>query len=217
MWLRIRTNHAAQSRRLGPRTWLGALDLRLGERGFTTFGGVLVFITIAAGAGLTLMIQSVHSITHDQIALDRCTGEALLKLRAATVTMEHSYQRLEGYRLAVIASLFSPAALELFRKAAYVEQLIQKNAKALWQAEEAQWNHTLFLRCHVSWGVTGNTLPPFPFDIVDPNLGLLDLKRIQKFVITPSPIVLKITYGKLSSVAKMEKKKPFGWKVAWTQ
>lgn len=222
MWTNLRNDFISQPGRLRSKVRFWFIDRRLGNRGFTTWGGTLLLITVATGSGLALMIQNIHSITRNQVSMDRCTGEAVLKLRAAGITMESSYRRLEGFRLMVIASLADPVlfpeAVQLFRKAAQIEKAIQNQAKLYWEWEEKNWSFLLQARCKIPWSSTIGAFPQFPFSIVNPEIALIDLLKIKAFSIEiKTPLHLRLSHGKLQSEAVLERKKNDAWEVAWKQ
>jgi len=96
------------------------------------------------GVGILKLFGNMNSRINDQIQLDQFTGKIALEMRACLITMENSQSRLEKARLAVIAAcglvpVGCTVATELYEALKTVEDLIQKNARLVWNEQKLLW------------------------------------------------------------------------------
>ncbi len=185
---------------------------RFSERGFSTLGGCLTLVSSIAGIGLCSIGIRIHQMSLYQVQLDRYTGSYVLNLRAASITMENSYDRMEAYRIATLAACATitacPEALELFKTAATAEAGIETAAKTYWDLQKVSWN-TLNLE--------KSEFPDFPFEIVNPELSLTDLGSARFELKKSKTIELTLNKRNLKSTAELNRKHAHVWNVAWTE
>ncbi len=228
---RIRDLAAARIARSESR---GACSHRRHQRGYSTLGGCLAIVALIAGIGLIRIMGRIHHLTQTQVQLDHCTGTFIANLRGATLTMVHSYERLEAYRatvaLACVTALACKPALDAYRIVVKFEKGIQKTAQIYWWEQQKIWQTELTHRCQIQEQsnfltrfllLQKSSFPEFPFPVISGNLtDLASIKSTQYLLNDPSgPIELRLKYLNLTSTAEL--KKEMGsyatWKIRWTQ
>jgi len=169
-----------------------------------------------------------HDLIHTQIAMDRCTGENILFIRAATLSMRDSYLRLQGERALTATACLNPltcaAAMSAFHAVASAEQTIQRTVKALWSEKAFLWKYRL--SCSLPF-VRRDPFPDFPFEISDAVLVSPKIAAETRWIVgSPPPFQLRLRFRNLSSGAEARKKGaihektgigPQGWNVAWIE
>jgi hypothetical protein len=203
---------------------------RFGNGGFSTLGGCLALLAALAGVGLFELMAHIHKLAETQVALDRCTGEFALNLRAASVSMEESYQRIAIERKAaqaVCATLYGcPAAETALIAALTIEASLQQIVKVYWTTKESEWKDELANHCNLGRhllgnGITGGEFPPFNYPIVDPALGINGTEEIGVLLDPMDDIKLHIEENQhssdLTSEAVAARMGPANWGVRWTE
>jgi hypothetical protein len=215
----------------GPRSrFAGAVASRFGNGGFSTLGGCLALLAALAGVGLFELMAHIHKLAETQVALDRCTGEFALDLRAASVSMEESYVRISIERKAaqaVCATFYGcPAAQTALIAALTIEASLQQIVKVYWTTKESEWKYELANHCNLGRhllgnGITGGEFPPFNYPIVDPALGINGTEEIGVLFDPMDDIKLHIEENQhssdLTSEAVAARESPGNWGVRWTE
>ena len=215
------------------RSWISrSFPIRLGNRGFSTLGGCLAFSAALAGLALFQLMGHIHKLAETQVALDRCTGEFALDLRAASVSMEQSYFRISLERKAaqaVCATLYGcPAAESALITALTIEASIQEVIKVYWTAKQSEWKNELSNHCNLGKNLfitkfKGNDFPSFEnrYPIVQPSLGRYGAEEVGVLMEPMDDIKLHIDEDKssshLTSEAVASRNSPMNWDVRWTE
>ena len=196
--------------------------LRPQQRGFASIGGCLALLATIAGAGLYRYIQAVRSVTQTQVNLDKCSGNFIIKARAASISMEKSYERVQKYQVATeIAILAFPPQAEvavlILKEAMTFEKLFEEGVEAYWREQQLVWNTEVAVRCEVSFATLRSSYPSFPYPIIDPALGVLEQSGTLFLMSTPKPIVLWLRQRNLRSAAELKRRAQSEWTIRWTE
>ncbi|MBS1959604.1 MAG: hypothetical protein JST80_09050 [Bdellovibrionales bacterium] len=179
---------------------------RLSDGGFTLLGPVLVLAVTFCGAGLIKVRRAIEHRTERQVLLDRNTGEAALLLRAALITLQASYQRLDRYRVITLslcpATPSCPTALQAFKIAAMTERLIEESVRLKWNEQRLKFM---------------SDYPDFNFQTAAGDTTDLTIKWTAQFEARVNPeyrldgwdgnLISQSTVGRVGH----------GWSVAWTR
>jgi len=198
---------------------------RFSQRGFSTLGGCLALLTILAGVGLYELMHKIQNLTHLQVNLDQCTGTFIANLRAATLTMNESYQRLEVYRVAVVGGclanpLACPELLQKYNDVAKIEREIQEGTKSYWSEQKGVWNGEIFHRCSLPLFTRKNKFPDFTFPIIQGSDADLVSLQSTRYLLAAArePTLLSLRYLNLISTAELKYKgAPNAWSIRWSQ
>ena len=149
---------------------------------------------------------------------DQCTGKAVLELRAASLSFENSYARLEIYRKATIAACFTitacPEAMGLFQKAAYVEKGIEELIQTSWNVQKMTWEAR---GCETPFPTPYSNFPAFPWKIVNPEMDLFSLKGSKFDFGRPGDIRLGLRSNPIVSTAELKRRGNHDWSVRWVE
>jgi|GEM_PF-2898653 len=170
-----------------------------------------------------------RDLIHTQIAMDRCTGENILFIRAATLAMQDSYLRLQGERAltatACLNPLVCPATMSAFQAVASAERTLQQTVKVAWGEKAFLWKYRL--SCGLSPFVRRDPFPDFPFEISDAVLVSPKITSETRWIAgSPPPFRLRLFFRDLSSGAEARKKGAIhektdpglhDWDVAWIE
>jgi hypothetical protein len=151
--------------------------------------------------------------------MDRCTGGAVLHLRAALKSLEHSYLRIEVAREATLALLLTPAApeaLSAFRSAAKIEKKIEEAIRKDWEWEAKRWESMTGLGCRLRRMPERSPYPPFQYPIINPDLSILEMRTSRFLLSQKRPIELSIHSAQLRSGARLEQVN-HEWLTYWYQ
>jgi hypothetical protein len=198
---------------------------RFGHRGFSTLGGCLALLSAVTGFGLYRIIDDVHTLAKTQIALDRCSGQFALHLRAAAYSMESSYERVELYRLVAAAACETiygcPAALNILNIALNAEKGIETAIKIYWDEQKVIWNTELSNRCDLGtfafFSIQKSTFPDFPYEVIKPEEGLAVHEGTEGLLNKPDDLVLRIQKRNLVSEATASREAVHEWRVRWSE
>jgi hypothetical protein len=212
------TARGARPRQGGPRFW------RLEDRGFGTLGGSLALLAALSGIGLAKLMFKIREKTTQQIALDRCTGEHVIRLRAAVLTMEESYSRLNTYRIGVLGvcaatvGVACPEAIKVFNKIADLERQIQISVDLYWSKQKLSWQFSHSRQCATQYPIKSE-FPDFPFSIIEEGpLSLIDLRDSRFAISSMSSIQLRLATATLASQAELKREeKKNAWSVRWVE
>ena len=213
LWSRQRANHAPPARGFGFEQ-VGAQNKRLGNRGFTILGPILVLAICFVGAGLLEVKRSIELRTQRQTQLDRDSGSPPLQLRAALKTLQASYQRLDIYRALTLAACpivptpACPEAMAGFKLASRVERMIQIGVRTFWQLQVAMWE---------THSGAKSSFPSFEFRIAQGNESDLLVSWQTEFDgKTARPLCFSIQKWGLAAKSEL-RRDDHEWTVAWTQ
>lgn len=135
--------------------------------------------------------------------------------------MEHSYERLEVYRVATLAACMNPAsctgAIELFHKAATLEKRIEEFVKVYWQAQSVEWALNGDPHCSLPFLTQKTAFPDFKYEIVNPDSALLDLKNTSFNLKHPPDLKLKIESSPVISTAQVRREEDHAWSIRWIE
>ena len=188
-------------------------------------GAALTLLTFIAGTGLFVILHEIGSKTQTQIKMDQRTGETVIHLRAALITLEESYHRLEIARVATILGCIAPppvfispncpAFLRVFNMELKFERAIQQTTQRYWEAENLRW---FFSK---PWFSSKSKFPEFPIQVIDAGPAELEVLKLGNYTIeTPDKIQLTLRIDSLISTAEIKSRKvglSHEWKIAWTQ
>ena len=153
--------------------------------------------------------------------MDQCSGEFITHLRAATLSMENSYFRLEGYRTATIAACAlvapCPEALSVFQKIVKIEKKYQKTIELYWKEQQASWDHLLFVRCHLPIFTHVSRFPAFDFPELDGDITDLANVKELSFLFQPHTRILNLSTPQLRSTAQLKKDHFHAWTIRWIE
>jgi len=161
-------------------------------------------------------------LTHTQVSLDRCTGVFVLNLRAASISMESSYQRVNYYRaaaaLACSTVALCPEALEALELALQAEAGIERAVKIYWMEQKTVWIAELTQRCDLklSFG-SASKFPDFPFPIIIPEELLAVKTGLSSLKQNPPTFTLRLQNRTLSSQAIAYRDTNSRWQVKWNE
>lgn len=192
-------HHSFTSGRLGPGKGRTRIR-RNSERGFSTLGATLVFLTFIIGVGLFSILHQINTRVKNQIQLDQLTGKTALQLRASIITIENSNERLRIAHAAMMTGcvyvLSCPAFKSAYALQLKIEGVIQKNAEENWGLQKITW---------ITFSPIMSTKSTLP--------------SIQEFQ-TMNQLKIKIKMNGLISTSTLWKSngiRTHEWKVAWIE
>lgn len=198
---------------------------RFDQRGFGTLGASLALLAAFLGILLACGMSAITKTTATQVDFDRCSGKYVIQMRAAAVTIEKSYERLDEYRVGVLgicaATLGAacPEAIKVFNQIASIERSIQKATQVYWQAQSLEWKSVLGIDCHLPLWIMRSNYPQFPFEILkEGSFSLFDLKASSLRPRIETHYRLRLWNRNFSSTAELTKEiATHAWTVYWTE
>jgi hypothetical protein len=215
-------SHFARSTGITRSRFFRPHPFRFGRGGFSTLGGCLALLASTAGIGLYQLARHVEARTRSQIALDRCTGEFLIRLRAASVSIEQSYQRANAEIIAAKAACVltggtaCPEVQEALQIALNIEAGIETAVQLYWNEQKSIWEVEIANRCELEWFVQKSSFPVFPYSIVNPALGMSETLPLRELAKKHQKLILELKDGANQSQATALQILPAKWSVSWT-
>ena len=149
--------------------------------------------------------------------MDQCSGQFIIKMRAATLSMENSIGRMEKYRAATLAACAlvtpCPEAITAFQAVSKIEFGIQNATRIFWNEQKAIWEHALSSYCHLTPPIRSSHFPEFDFPMISGSAA--DLVPRPPHLIPNRELSLHTS--KLVSAAKLERKLQHDWAIRWTE
>ena len=144
----------------------------------------------------------------------------MISLRAASLSIEQSYDRLEIYRRATLAAClyppFCPEAMSLFHQAAEIERGIEELIQVDWNLQKTSWEIGA-PTCKNPFSTRFSQFPDFPYKLVDPEADLLPLDSTH-FDLNGTPsLTLRLQLKPLVSAATLERRGSHDWRIRWTE
>ncbi len=166
-----------RARNRGAGSTLAARTTRSDREGFSILGGLILLMALSGGVGLWISARHLRAITERQVNFDRCTGIAVLRIRAWITAHERSWKRLEAARrvtLPLLPTPAGPAALEALRLLLLAERGNQERIRTEWIRETLRWNLLTGLGCRLRRRPDRSAFPEHDLKLVDPDVaGLL--------------------------------------------
>ncbi|NDG84106.1 MAG: hypothetical protein EBX52_03595 [Proteobacteria bacterium] len=183
-------------------------------------GAALALLTFIAGAGLWHEQVHIRAIAERQLALDRCSGAAGLRLRDLLRELDASCQRIHaGLRALRLAegTRAGAAALLRFRNASLAEKHLQERLQSIWHEEALRWNTFPGVGCGLRNAPARDPYPSFPLPVIHAALPTPDLPACLMPSVASGGIRLGIRVAELSTEALISKADSHDWEARWSR
>jgi hypothetical protein len=160
--------------------------------------------------------------------MDRCTGQTAIQFRAAALTVEESFARLQLYRFTALAACAyypaCPAALQVFNGLLGIEKTIQIGVKGYWTEQKYKFLLARNSACSLHFSSAAGSVKGYPFRVIKETQYDRESLNEETFSLPKlKPISISLHTGNKFSTAELKREGtalygfPNQWSVRWTQ